>query len=377
MVPDDGFRDREPPDAGTPEPHASSPEELLDAVLGDFLTAEAEGRGPNRKLLLARHPELASKLLRFFADEDLVEGLVREMEAIPPYGLPPGERSFGDYEVLEEIARGGMGVVYRARQVSQNRTVALKVMLSGPLASDNEVDRFRLEAEAAASLDDHPGIVPIYEVGEKRGLHYFTMKLIEGESLAQRIERSSLEPREAAELVERVARAVHHAHGQGVLHLDLKPANILLDASGEPYLTDFGLARRFRGQRPLTLAGSRVGTLNYLSPEQAAGRRGAATVSSDVYSLGVILYECLVGRPPFLSGCDLETLEKIASECPTRPSHHGRNVPRELETICLKCLEKDPRLRYGSAEELAEDLRRFLEGLPAVCARPPSPGGQL
>lgn len=266
----------------------------------------------------------------------------------------------GDFELLEEIARGGMGIVYRARKRSLNCLVALKVMQAGPLASEAEKQRFLLEAEAAANLD-HPNIVPVYEIDRARGL-YFTMKWVEGSSLDRQLATLVGDSHAAARILATVARAVHDAHRHGFLHRDLKPANILLDEQGKPYVTDFGLARRVGGDSGITQSGTILGTPSYMAPEQAGGPIKEVGPTADVYSLGAILYELVTGRPPFRAGTVMETLVLVLERDPTPPSQLRPDVPPELEAICLKCLEKNPADRYPSAESLAEDLEGFLRG---------------
>jgi WD40 repeat protein/serine/threonine protein kinase len=277
---------------------------------------------------------------------------------------------FGDYELLEEIAHGGMGIVFRARQTSLNRIVALKMILTGQFASETEIKRFRAEAEVVAQLE-HPNIVPVYEVNELNGNHFFSMRFIEGGTLTAQIAdpRSRLTNRGAATLLAKVCRAVHFAHQRGILHRDLKPGNILLDAAGEPQVSDFGLAKWLEGAHQATLSGAMLGSPSYMAPEQAAGKSSQVTTAADVYSLGAILYEMLTGRPPFQADTPLATLQQVVEREPKRPRAVDLRADRDLETICLKCLEKDPSRRYGSAEALAEDLERWLRNEP-IQARP-------
>jgi eukaryotic-like serine/threonine-protein kinase len=284
-------------------------------------------------------------------------------------------RRLGDYELLEEIARGGMGIVYRARQVSLNRIVALKMIRDSQLATPNAVKRFRIEAEAAARLE-HPNLVPLFELGELEGFQFLSMRLIEGSSLAKELHGVPMDVPRVAELMVTLARAIHYAHQRGVLHRDLKPANVLLDSAGAPHITDFGMAKVADRDHGVTLTTDIIGSPNYMSPEQAAGRNDEVTTASDVYSLGAIMFELLTGRPPFRADTALETIRKVVEEEPTPARNLYSFVDRELETICLKCLEKDPSGRYSSAMALAEDLERWLRHEP-ILARPVSPVERL
>jgi serine/threonine protein kinase/regulator of sirC expression with transglutaminase-like and TPR domain len=269
----------------------------------------------------------------------------------------------GDYELLQVIGRGGQGVVYRAHQKSLNRTVALKMISVGSWATEAHLKRFRREAEAAASLE-HPGIVPIYEVGERDGSCYFSMRFVEGGQLDQVIKRKPTSIRQAAELISKVARTVHYAHEHGILHRDIKPGNILLDAKGEPLLTDFGLARLVEAESTVTRTKEVMGTPSYMAPEQAVGNNAAVSSATDVYGLGAVLYQLLTGHPPFAGGTTYETIKLVLDTEPRQPRLLNPKIDRELSTICLKCLEKDPKRRYSSALALAEDLEHWLKHEP-------------
>jgi WD40 repeat protein/tRNA A-37 threonylcarbamoyl transferase component Bud32 len=343
-------------------------EDRFEQVLAGLLQAEERGKPLDLSLVLRTYPELETPLREFIHNRDVFDRqapklapLAARPAAVTPQ-LTPGSWLAGDYEVLEEIARGGMGVVFKARQKSLNRVVALKMILAGTLADADQVRRFRMEAENAAGLD-HPSIVPIHEVGEHDGQPFFSMKLIGGGSLAQHVERFTADPRAAARLLAAVARAVHYAHQRTILHRDLKPGNILLDAEDRPHVTDFGLAKRVADGRGHTLSGAPVGTPSYMSPEQATGKKGL-TWAADVYGLGAVLYELLTGRPPFQAGTTMDTLLQVLEDEPVPPSRRRPGVPRDLEVICLKCLIKEPGKRYASAEALADELERWLSGEP-------------
>jgi WD40 repeat protein/serine/threonine protein kinase len=289
-------------------------------------------------------------------------------DAGPTATVAPAEHGlgrFGDYELLEEIASGGMGIVFRARQVSLNRMVALKLILTGQFARETEIKRFRAEAEAAARLD-HPNIVPIYEVGETDGRHFFSMRFMEGGTLTARMggPKSTLSNESAVHLLAKVCGAVHFAHQRGILHRDLKPGNILLSAEGEPCVSDFGLAKFMVGARQATVSGAVLGSPSYMAPEQASGKPGQVSTAADVYSLGAILYEMLTGQPPFRADTPLATLRQVVEQEPKRPSTINLRADPDLEIICLKCLEKEPQRRYESARALEEDLQRWLRHEP-------------
>src|SRR5213082_1140569 len=297
-------------------------------------------------------------------------------ELSPPNANPPPDNKttthvagmlgeLGDYELLEEVGRGGQGVVFRARQKSLNRTVALKVISLGQWARKAHVKRFRLEAEAAARLE-HPGIVPIHEVGERDGSCYFSMKFIEGGQLDEVARREPMPIRQAAELIAKVARTVHYAHEHGILHRDIKPGNILLDVKGEPHLTDFGLARLVESESSVTHTLDVLGTPSYMAPEQAVGNNAAVSSATDVYGIGAVLYQLLTGHPPFAGGTTYETIKLLEDTEPRPPRSLNPKIDRDLSTICLKCLEKDPKRRYGSALTLAEDLERWLKHEPIL-----------
>ncbi len=375
-----------------PTPDESTRDHQLEEILHQHLQKVDAGESQDRNSLLKKYPEFASELAAFFASQDAVSRMARgmaepaafaenaaEAPTLAPNNSPmssagPRIHYFGDYELLEEIAHGGMGVVFKARQVSLDRLVALKMIRSGQLASPDDVRRFRTEAESAANLD-HPHIVPIYEVGEHDGQQYFSMKLMEGGTSRERSAacnksharqlnccRPSLKP------------SVTHISA-GILHRDLKPANILLDGQGKPHVTDFGLAKRVEGDQGLTQSGAIVGTPSYMPPEQAAGKKGLTT-AVDVYSLGAIMYELLTGQPPFKAETPLDTVLEVLEKEPEAPRKLNPAIDRDLETICLKCLEKEPSKRYGSAEALAEELLRWLRGEP-ILARPVGSGERL
>jgi eukaryotic-like serine/threonine-protein kinase len=347
-------RDEEPP---VPPPPRPTP--LGAQVLGLLLTPSVSGGSP----ILTVKP-------------------LSPTAALTPVGEPPVPPAIPGYEVIEELGRGGMGVVYKARQLGLNRTVALKMVLAGAHADPELLARFRSEAEAGARLR-HPNIVQIYEVGAAAGLPFLALEYVGGGSLARWLGGTPLPPRAAAGLVETLARAVQTAHEQGIVHRDLKPANILLDGPGPrptdpgtPKVADFGLAKLLDEEDSRTRTGAVLGTPSYMAPEQALGRTGDVGPAADVYALGAILYECLVGRPPFKAASAVETLEQVRSQEPVPPRRLQPAVPRDLDTVCLKCLSKEASRRYATAAELADDLARFGRGEP-VRARPVGAGERV
>jgi tetratricopeptide (TPR) repeat protein len=355
----------------------------VDAAIVAYFDALQRGEPTDLKSFLARHADIAKELEEYLADHGALERALPRLRAgasTDGYAgstgrtgreahLPPNlPRAFGKFELIDEIARGGMGVVFRARQATPQRIVALKMILSGQLASPEDIDRFYAEAHAAAALD-HPLIVPIFEVGEHEGQHYFTMAFIEGQSLAQRLANGPLPAKDAATIIRDIALAVDYAHQHGVVHRDLKPANILFDTSGRARVTDFGLAKRKSDETGLTRTGQLLGTPSFMAPEQVAGDPATIGPVSDVYSLGATLYALLTGRPPFQAASTVDTLKQVLDQEPVAPRDLDATIPRDLETIVLKCLEKDRHRRYESAASLADDLGRFLAHQPVI-ARP-------
>jgi serine/threonine-protein kinase len=356
-------------------PVASSTDERLATLLAELTDARRRGEPVDINAAIAKHPDLARELRELWAAAELADAMgrhARETSLLPVAEPSPTEparpngppRLIGDYEILDVLGQGGMGIVYRARQRRLGRVVALKMLLRGASAGPEDVARFRTEVEAAARLD-HPHIVPVFTVGEHEGCPYFTMRYVEGESLSKRLAEGPLPPREAAALLAPVARAIDAAHHCGVLHRDLKPANILIDPHGRPHVTDFGLAKRIDPEHPtLTQPGAVVGTPSYMAPEQAAGRRGEVGPASDVYGLGAILYQMLTGRPPFQAPSAIDIVLMVLDQDPLPPRLLNPKVDRDLEMIAVKCLQKPPELRYASAAALADDLEAYLEGRP-------------
>ncbi len=347
-------------------------------ILDRYLQQLQAGESPDRDELLQRCPELAPVLDCFDALESVAVPAEHTLQPMPQESSPAAPafaEPFGDYELIEEIGRGGMGVVYKARQRSLDRVVAVKMILAGHLASAEHVRRFLDEARAAARLQ-HPNVVPIHEVGQYAGQHYFTMEYIEGQSLQDRLAAGPLDIDTAVRIVEQVARAVAYLHQHGMVHRDLKPSNIILDCQGTPHVTDFGLAKVIVGDSQTTASGAILGTPSYMAPEQAAGHSGQAGPAADVYSLGAILYELLTGTPPFREQSAVDTLLKVLSHDPPAPRSLNRHVPPALELVCLKCLAKSPEARYPDAQALADELERFRTG-ESLEVRPPSLPGRV
>jgi serine/threonine protein kinase len=389
------------------DPPADELQRRLECAIAEYLDDLANGKPCDADGLIAGHPELADELRQFLADHHRIQQLANSSQAIGGHGPAfhdtptragsgnstpgsqdlisfspsdlsgqPGDRSresllgrFGDYELLNEIAHGGMGVVYKARQVSLNRVVAVKMILSGALASNEDIERFTLEAKAVAKLA-HPQIVVIHDVGRCDDQYFYSMEFVEGQSLAEVIRGGAVPPRKAAEFAEQIARAIHFAHQNGVVHRDIKPSNILVDDSGRARVTDFGLAKHVDRGDDLTLTGQIMGTPAYMAPEQITNRRGEIGPACDIYGLGALLYELLTGRPPFAARDHFSTLLQVLECDPQSPRSINPAVPRALEIICLKCLEKEPQHRCASAAEVADDLSRFLAGDSISAASP-------
>lgn len=352
-------------------------ESRLAAIFSDLSDRAAKGDAPVLHEVMQEHPEFSDELRELWGAvmvADAVGSHVREFSnsnldsksSIPNVRMElPCE--FGDYELLEEVGRGGMGVVYRAHQKSLNREVAVKMLLRGQFASDADVLRFRQEAESAGRLN-HPGIVPVYEVGEHDGRIFFSMKYVSGETLSKKLLQGPMPPRQAARVLTAVSRAIHYAHEHGVLHRDMKPSNILVDELGDPHITDFGLARRTTDAVSLTRTGAVLGTPAYMAPEQAAGNRGQVGPSSDVYSIGTVLYHMLTGRPPFQADSPVDVVLLVLEQEPIPPRLVNPKADRDLSMVALRCLQKPPDLRYESSQALADDLDAYLNDEP-VSAR--------
>lgn len=359
-------------------------DELLVSLLDRLLQSSRGGSTDEIEALVREHPELAGELRELWATMQITEDFASASELFgneEPITVSSGTRpqtslreDFGGYELLEEIGRGGMGVVYRARQKSLDRIVALKMILRGNDASPEDLARFRAEAESAAQLH-HPNLVNVYEVGESDGRPFFSMKFVEGTTLAKRLTVGPLSSRSAAEMLAPICRAIADAHRHGVLHRDLKPSNVLMDNEGRSYVTDFGLAKRVgsdltssdrdaAARASLTLTGAILGTPGYMAPEQAAGERGQVSAATDIYALGAILYAMLTGRPPFQAASVVDTVLMVREQDPLPPRMLNPKADADLEMICLKCLQKPADLRYASADALADDLEAYLKSEP-------------
>lgn len=365
---------------------AADREARINEVLAEHMLRADAGKRYDRSDLYAQHADIADKLVAYYEVSDRLYHLIdacEQSESALTQSLAPTRdkkkpkrrrtaspaRVFADYELIEEIARGGMGVVYKARQQKLNRIVALKMILAGQFADDADVERFYVEAEAAAHLR-HPNIVAVHEIGEFEGQHFFSMDFIEGRTLDDLVSENPLTPQRAVGYVQKIAETMQFAHDKGVVHRDLKPSNIIVDKNDEPLIMDFGLAKRTEGeQSQLTMSGVVVGTPSYMSPEQASAKNEEVTARSDVYAIGAILYTLLTDRPPFRAANAFETLRQVLEAEPPSPRVLNPGIPRDLDTICLKCLQKEPHRRYASAQELSEELGRFVAGKP-IHARP-------
>ena len=348
-------------------------EEQLVSVLEDVQHQISAGKSVNPEDLYHQHPTFASDLRAlvpvmlvanvagsFYRLEDLSGQDEPSLDVLTNFNLP---YTLGDFKLQEEIGRGGMGVVYRARQISLQREVALKMILPGRLASQEQRERFQQEAEAAGRLD-HVGIVPVYEVGELEECPYFSMKFVDGQTITECVRQELYASNPAAEIVLKITRAIHYSHNQGILHRDLKPSNILLDRQGQPHITDFGLAKHATRNSDLTQTGAILGTPSYMAPEQAAGSRGDVGLHSDIYSLGAMLYYMVTGRPPFQAASPMDTIMMVLEQEPVAPQVINPAIDRRLEMIILKCLQKPVNLRYTTARQLADDLEAFLNHQP-------------
>lgn len=350
---------------------------LLATLLSDMADEVAAGREVDFAAVCQRNPEVASDLRRLWGAV-----LVTDIAGVAAEQLPAADSSdqtgrrwqrlqlpttIGDYELQVEIGRGGMGVVFRAKQISLGRSVAVKMILRGRLASDSDLQRFLSEASATARLE-HPHIVPVYEVGDIEGRPFFSMKLINGLTLSDRLLDGPMPEREAAELIATIARAIGFAHRQGIVHRDLKPSNILIDDDGTPMVSDFGLAKRFGVENDLTRSGMVIGTPSYMSPEQASGRRDDVGPASDIYSLGCVLYHALTGRPPLVAESMMELVMLVLEQDPTPPRALRPRLDRDLEMIVIRCLQKPADLRYETADELADDLEAYLRDEQVLAA---------
>jgi serine/threonine-protein kinase len=355
-------------------------DEKLASLIGEFTDQLRCGRQPDVNTIVQKHPELADELRQLWALAQLADHFAGTRKESMPSGNRPTKipvngqqgtaaicsplpRMFGDYELLEELGQGGMGVVYKACQRQPERIVAIK-MMKHHFASAADLARFRAEPQSTARLEGHPNIVPVHHVGDQDGQPFFTMRYVEGTTLARLAAHGPLEARQAAAYMATICEAVHYAHEQGILHRDLKPSNVLIDRHGQPHVTDFGLARPVQGSGGMTQTGAIVGTPSYMPPEQAVGSRGTLSRSSDVYSLGAILYELLTGRPPFQAATPLDTVMQVLYQDVVLPRVLNPKVDRNLEMICLKCLQKPAELRYQTAAEMADDLKAFLRDEP-------------